>query len=169
MPINFSGTLTQSEYLKAYRELVRPTFVRLAPLLLLFLVIPIITGWVSGGLSFINLVVPLGVGLALTLALGYFYLYGGRQAWHTLPLSVRLPVQGEISEAGLVWNTDVGETKFKWAAFTHFVKTTELLLLYQGAAATLLPRAFFADDAAWNAAVALIQTHVSATPRKNPA
>jgi hypothetical protein len=168
MNIDFSGTLSQADYIKAYRELVRPTFIRLVPFLLLFVLIPIISALItSNALSFNSLSIPLVAALVMTLVLGYFYLYGGRQAWHNLPLSVRLPVQGEISETGMIWNTEVGETNFKWAAFTHYVKTTELLLLYQGAAATLLPRTFFADDAAWNAAVALIQSHVSATPRKN--
>lgn len=167
MPIEFSGTLTLAEYIKAYRAVVRPTFVRLVPLLLLFCIIPMIYAWFRDIPFVTSLILPIIVALVMMLVLGYFYLYGGRQAWHNLPLSVRLPIQGEISETGMIWNTEVAETTFKWVAFTHYVKTGEMILLYQGAAATLLPRAYFADDTAWNAAVALIHSHVSATPRKN--
>lgn len=167
--IPFRGTLTQDQYAVAYRAMLRPTFSRLIPLFVLLGI-----GFVIGPLALIFLgdtaptfnttVLPLIVVIVFLGSLWFSYQFGGRQAYKSLPPSVRSPVTGHLSDTTVLWNTDVAATTFRWEAFSHYGVANDTLLLYQGTAATSIPRAFFATGEDWNAALRLVQSRLSTTP-----
>jgi hypothetical protein len=167
--IPIRGTLTPEQYAIGYRALLRPTFALLLPIFALigvgFIIVPLVLLFLRDTPpSFGTTLLPIMVVVGITGVLWYSYQFGGRQAYKSLPPSVRLPVTGHISETGVLWNTDVATTTFQWSAFSHYVMANDTLLLYQGTAATILPRAFFADENGWNAALRLVQSRLSTTP-----
>jgi hypothetical protein len=57
---------------------------------------------------------------------------------------------GAITEQGLVYRTEGGDRLLAWPEFTRRRQAPGLVVLMTGPGAlTILPRSFFADEAAW--------------------
>ena len=57
---------------------------------------------------------------------------------------------GAFNDEGLLLNTSKATQNIKWAAYTHIVRDSETVLLFQNAQCfNFFPRAFFATDAEW--------------------
>lgn len=87
-----------------------------------------------------------------------------RELWRKDPVLSKLQ-SGWIDEGGILAQTADQESRTSWDAFTGYARSGDLVVLFQGPLRYLpFPREMFAEDAAWEGFLALVDSRLYRLP-----
>ncbi len=167
MEVQFDGMYAREDVLKAARLHYNPSwgivyfrvalmgFVVLAYVLYLFLSGPIIYK------DQLGIILPTLI-ILYVIGLPFLRPYELTSKFMKDP-EARNPITGQASESGLIWQTILVQSEYKWEIFKRLVSKDDLCMLYQGDSKwfILIPRNFFRNETDWNDFVSLARSRIS--------
>lgn len=161
-PIPFRGELTQRQFSQV-QSLLLPWWARayvVVPVCV-FVFVSIGAGWSSVLENPLSVVEDFLFALVVLFASALITWYGRKRAW-LASAKLHGQVHGQVSAAGLDWNTDVTTTRLAWDKLIGFKEAGSLVLVYYAPrCAFYFPRCFFADEQAWHSFRELLVLHLA--------
>lgn len=120
-------------------------------LILIFLLVPLISFWSQGDISwnriFLEVILPNAIIFTLFYGLIHAIQYFSIKRNFENQPSFRNEISVETTEEGLQINTVTSESKIKWSVYTHWKENSNLFLVYQAPNLfNLFPKRAFASD-----------------------